>query len=124
MRPGYHPAQKGKTQKESGFYKKPAWLRLRRQALTRDHYLCQLRTSSKCSGIATEVHHIIPLEEDPSLGLDLSNLISCCWWCHEETKVRKKTVSVPGVRIIRVADGSELEKESADALKIDQCDIE
>lgn len=81
------------------------------QALARDHYACQLRASPKCSGIATEVHHIIPLETDPSLGLDLTNLISCCWWCHEETKTRKKPVAISGVRVIHVGDGSELEAE-------------
>ena len=81
------------------------------QALNRDHYLCQLRTSSKCSGIATEVHHVVPLETDPGRGLELSNLVSCCWWCHEETKIRKPPPAISGVRVIRVGDGSELEAE-------------
>ena len=114
MRFGYHPAEhRERTQKEIGFYKSSAWRRARIHALTRDHYLCQLRTSSKCSGIATEVHHIVPLEVNPALGLELSNLVSCCWWCHEETKTRKKPpVSIPGVRVIRVADGSEDEAEN------------
>ena len=114
MRYGYHPSDRrghAQTQKEAGFYKTPAWRRIRLQALTRDHYLCQLRTSSKCSGLATEVHHIIPLEADPSRGLDLENLVSCCWWCHEETKTRKKTETATGARVIRIADGSELESE-------------
>lgn len=110
MRYGYHPAEhRERTQKEQGFYKSPAWRRIRVQALTRDHYLCQLRTSSKCSGIATEVHHIVPLETNPALGLELSNLVSCCWWCHEETKIRKPPPAISGVRVIRVGDGSELE---------------
>ena len=112
MRYGYHPAEhRERTQKEQGFYKSSAWRRIRVQALTRDHYLCQLRTSSKCSGVATEVHHIIPLETNPELGLELSNLVSCCWWCHEETKIRKPPPAISGVRVIRVGDGSELEAE-------------
>ena len=114
MRYGYHPSKGGghtQTQKDTGFYKTPAWRRIRIQALTRDHYLCQLRTSKKCSVFATEVHHIVPLESDPSRGLDLDNLVSCCWWCHEETKTRKKPVAVYGARVIRIADGSELADE-------------
>ena len=113
MRYGFHPAEhRERTQKEIGFYKTPAWRRIRTQALIRDHYLCQLRTSSKCSGVATEVHHIVPLESNPALGLELSNLVSCCWWCHEETKTRKKSVAVRGVRVIPVGDGSELDSDN------------
>ena len=110
MRAGYHPAMpdRGGTLKEQGFYKSPAWRRIRLQALQRDHYVCQLRLSPKCTGIATEVHHILPLEDHPDLGMSLTNLVSCCWWCHEETKQRKtKTVSVSGVRVINISDGSD-----------------
>ena len=114
MRYGYHPSEGrgyAQAQKETGFYKTPAWRRIRTQALTRDHFLCQLRISKKCSVIATEVHHIVPLETDPARGLDLENLVSCCWWCHEETKTRKKPVVVYRARVIRIADGSELTDE-------------
>jgi 5-methylcytosine-specific restriction endonuclease McrA len=114
MRYGYHPSDRRghtQTQKEAGFYKTPAWRRIRKQALTRDHYLCQLRTSKKCSGFATEVHHIVPLETDPARRLDLENLVSCCWWCHEETKPKKKPAAVYGARVIRITDGSEIESE-------------
>ena len=114
MRYGYHPghksAQEEKSQKEQGFYHKPAWRRLRKMALQRDHYLCQLRISPKCTRIATEVHHIKSLEEFPELGLSLDNLTSCCWWCHEETKERRKLPEAPSsVRVIRISDGSEMD---------------
>ncbi len=116
MRSGYHPSgerasEKNKDSlKKQGFYHKPAWRRIRQMALHRDHYLCQLRTSKKCTGIATEVHHIKPLEDYPELGLDLDNLTSCCWWCHEETKQRRSVAPVPAkIRIIHVRDGSELD---------------
>ena len=108
MRNGYHPSlerDRPETLKGQGFYKSPAWKRIRAQALIRDHYVCQLRLSSKCTGIATEVHHIMSLEGHPDLGLSLDNLISCCWFCHEETKQRKQSVSVPGVRIIKISNG-------------------
>lgn len=114
MRNGYHPgagdADDDSSLKKQGFYHKPVWRRIRTQALQRDHYLCQLRTSSKCSRIATEVHHTKSLEDYPELGLDLNNLTSCCWWCHEETKERRKRISPPPmVRVIPVTDGTETE---------------
>lgn len=114
MRAGYHPggkgAHEGKSLKAQGFYHKPVWRRLRLLALQRDHYLCQLRISPKCTRIATEVHHIKALEDFPELGLDLDNLTSCCWWCHEATKhTSKREAKKSTVRVIHVADGTETE---------------
>ena len=116
MRPGYHPRVGGSSEKDEdslkkqGFYHKTAWRRVRLLALQRDHYLCQLRISKKCTGIATEVHHIKPLEDFPELGLELSNLTSCCWFCHEETKPRSSERVEPPVKIIHIRDGSEFEE--------------
>ena len=90
------------TQKEQGFYKKSVWKRLRIQALNRDHWLCQECLRKGMINTAEEVHHIKPLEDFPELGLCLDNLESLCRDCHAATRVRKqKTVTVPGVRIIR-----------------------
>ncbi len=116
-RAGYHPSHKPPskkdgekaTQKEQGFYHTTAWRRVRQIVLQRDNYLCKLGSSKKCTLIATEVHHIQPLEDFPELALDLDNLISCCWWCHEETKQRASRPLPSGVRIIRVRDGEEKE---------------
>ena len=110
MRAGYHPSMpdRGGTLKDQGFYKRPAWRRIRLQALQRDHYICQLRLSPRCTEIATEVHHIKELEDHPELGLCLDNLTSCCWYCHEETKTKKsKPKQISGVRVIRIGDGSD-----------------
>lgn len=115
MRPGYHPRQGARAEKDEGslkkqgWYHKPAWRHARKLALQRDHYLCQLRISKKCTGIATEVHHIKPLEDFPELGLELDNLTSCCWWCHEETKGRRPEPKELPVKVIRVSDGRETE---------------
>ena len=105
--PGYHPSldtgpPEKQTLKKMGWYHKPAWRRARLLALQRDRFLCQLRLSEKCTGVATEVHHVVELERAPELGLELSNLESCCWWCHEETKRRpsSRAASRPGVRVI------------------------
>lgn len=117
MRAGYHPGktpgkkQNGeKTLKEQGFYHTSAWRRARRMALQRDKYLCQLKTSSRCTRVATEVHHVRPLESAPELALDLANLVSCCWFCHEETKRKQKQQCDPapkGVRVIRISGGED-----------------
>ena len=72
--------------KKQGFYQSRAWRRVRRRALIRDKWLCQDCLEKKRIIAATEVHHVVPLEDAPELGLELSNLRSLCWWCHEATK--------------------------------------
>lgn len=113
MRNGYHPSlekknPQGTSLKEQGFYHKTAWRKIREQALHRDHYLCQECLSHQKITPATEVHHIVPLESDPSLGLELSNLRSLCWSCHEGTKhkTNKKTILPSGVRVLKITDDS------------------
>lgn len=111
---GYHPSfetherkDSEPSQKEQGFYHKTAWRKIRLMALQRDHYLCQACLKKGIVTIATEVHHLQPLEQFPSLGLELSNLQSLCWQCHEDTKPRKSFQPRPGIKIIRVSDGSD-----------------
>lgn len=89
------------TLKDQGFYQSPTWRRLRRLVLQRDHFLCQLRLSDRCTRFATTVHHVKPLEEYPELALDMDNLLSTCWHCHELTKHRRQR-PLPPVRIIRL----------------------
>ena len=60
---------------------------------------------------ATEVHHFRPVVEFPALALDLDNLESLCWHCHEATKPRSRAgdKNINGVRIIRIVDEAETE---------------
>ena len=94
------------TLKEQGFYHTTAWRRLRRAALSRDHYVCQacLRNGTRPPHTATEVHHKKPLEDFPELALDLDNLESLCWQCHEETKRQDhhEQSGPAGVRVIKI----------------------
>ena len=113
-RAGYHPShhqQSGKeaTLKEKGFYHTPAWRRLRIKALERDHYLCQNCLRNHRITAATEVHHLMPVEDHPDLALVLDNLESLCWDCHEQTKDHgKRVVQAPaGVRVIKISNGSD-----------------
>lgn len=111
---GYHPAHKTgapkkDTLKKQGFYQSTAWRSIRRMALQRDNYLCQECLRKKRITRATEVHHVNPLEDFPELGLEMSNLQSLCWDCHEQTKHHgQSSVMAPaGVRVIKVSDGSD-----------------
>ena len=104
----------GPTLKERNFYKRKAWLCVRRLALQRDHYLCQSCLRAGRHRVASVVHHLKELEDFPELGLELSNLESLCWDCHEATKTRKgrkpkwdytgppEEPGPPGVRIIKI----------------------
>ena len=87
--------------KDDGFYQTKEWRRVRKLVLQRDHFLCQLRISPDCTRKATTVHHIKELEEYPELALVLDNLTSCCFNCHEATKVKGRKLPM-GVRIIKM----------------------
>ena len=84
-------------------YHTGAWTRLRLQALNRDRWLCQYCLARGRFTYASEVHHLVPVEADPTLALTLSNLVSLCRTCHEATKSRGKGErTLPeGVRVIR-----------------------
>ena len=95
-------------QEDDGFCLSKEWRGARKLALQRDHYVCQLRLSKKCTRKANTVHHIKERSEHPELALVLSNLVSCCYWCHEETKKRKINEALirareRNVRVIRIA---------------------
>ncbi len=60
------------------FYKSRQWQSLRKQALERDHYVCQYcgKPNSKT------VDHVIPIEFDSKLQADTDNLATICRDCH------------------------------------------
>ena len=65
------------------FYQSKQWRSARAEALRRDHYTC-----CDCYDRATEVHHIIELTaeniHDNSIALNIDNLESLCWHCHDK----------------------------------------
>jgi len=65
------------------FYRSKAWQKQRTYILMRDHFTC---TEPGCYNAATEVHHIVELNEanvyDTSIALDEHNLRSLCHDCH------------------------------------------
>lgn len=70
--------------KNDPFYTTGVWKKLRRQALDRDHWICQecLREVEMGKRIrakdAVTVHHIKPRSKYPELELTLENLESLC----------------------------------------------
>lgn len=98
----FHMPKRNETNDKS-FYHTSVWQRARKMALQRDHYLCQFCLKKGALKTATEVHHIKPLADYPELSLDLNNLVSLCWQCHEETKKHKsKPAESFPARIIRI----------------------
>ena len=61
----------------------------------RDKFLCQCclneyeGTMNKYNDIETEVHHIVPIEEDYDKRLDNNNLITLCRYHHEQAEQGK-----------------------------------
>jgi len=53
-----------------------------------EHYrvrnpLCEDCDAKGMTTPATEVHHIVSIQEDPSKRLDINNLVALCTRCHE-----------------------------------------
>ena len=71
------------------FYNSKAWRATRQQALFRDGYTCQI-----CGARATEVHHLIELDNenihDQNISLNLDNLQSLCHDCHARITWQQK----------------------------------
>jgi 5-methylcytosine-specific restriction endonuclease McrA len=72
------------------FYGTEKWKRKRAAILARDKYQCQICKRYGRTRQATEVHHIVHLEDDPSRALDGSNLISLCKACHNAQHPEKQ----------------------------------
>lgn len=64
------------------FYRSKRWTSLRKQALARDHYLCQYCLAQGITTPAKTVDHTVPIEWEPSRKADLENLVTICSHCH------------------------------------------
>ena len=76
---------KKRNPKHTAFYKSKQWRDLSRSALIRDNYRCV-----RCSAIATEVHHIVPIQSENGWEqrFDFDNVISLCTLCHNKEHKR------------------------------------
>lgn len=64
------------------FYTSKAWQKKRLEILKRDKHLCKMCQRYMVNSEGTHVHHIVELEDDKSLALVNSNLITLCSSCH------------------------------------------
>jgi 5-methylcytosine-specific restriction enzyme A len=71
------------------FYNTKAWKDKRAYILKRDGYLCQECKKYGKNVEARLVHHIIEIEEEYSLRLKNSNLVSVCHACHNKQHPEK-----------------------------------
>lgn len=73
------------------FYQSKAWRLLRKEKLTNDP-LCEMHLQKGQIVPATEVHHIIDIDDKPTLenALDSNNLMSLCKSCHSSITGKKK----------------------------------
>lgn len=107
---------RSKYKQSNPFYHTRAWRDVRAVRLQMDNYLCVdcVERFERGEPIkvrdAVLVHHMIPLEERPELGLTLANLRSLCDTCHNKRHPEKgdgsRKDSLPqaarGVRVIKV----------------------
>jgi 5-methylcytosine-specific restriction enzyme A len=71
------------------FYDSIAWKKCRKLVLLRDNYLCQECLSVGQVTSADMVHHIKSFEDHPELALDIDNLASLCYPCHNKEHPEK-----------------------------------
>lgn len=70
------------------------WRKARSQALARSGGVCEIRTASVCTGVATEVDHIVPLSQGGH-PLDLENLRASCRQCNNDRNAKSPFVVNP-----------------------------
>lgn len=80
----YDEAKMRNNPKYVAFYKTMAWRNTRKVALVRDDYLCQHCLLNGVTKPAEMVDHIIPSLVDWDKRLDLNNLQSLCFSCHNK----------------------------------------
>jgi 5-methylcytosine-specific restriction endonuclease McrA len=64
------------------FYHSKQWKFMRNHVLDRDNSLCQYCELVDMIRPATIVDHVVPREVSRALELDMDNLVSCCFTCH------------------------------------------
>ena len=71
------------TLTERRFYTHPRWYRVRKEVLHIHRYRCaRCGTDLHDAGKSANIHHIIPLDQAPHRGFDLTNLEPLCLRCH------------------------------------------
>lgn len=69
-------------------YTTAAWKSVRKRVLFRDGYMCQLRSSVKCRGGASQAHHLRDWR-DGGAWYDERNLVAACVSCNVAERNRR-----------------------------------
>ena len=75
----YDKYRRNKT--NDSFYHSKEWRALSAYILAKHNYQC-----AECGKVATEVHHIIEINEDWGKRLDIDNLMPLCTCCHNRKR--------------------------------------
>lgn len=87
---GKKPKKRKKYSDQNVFRNRMVWRRKAVEIKERDMYLCRICLAEGIiNNKGIEVHHICPLEEDETRGLDDHNLLSVCRKHHEECECGK-----------------------------------
>lgn len=79
----YTRNQNEEKKEQYNFYRTKLWSNLRRACLTRDNYICLYCLAvGKITANSKTADHIVPIEANPKLKAELSNLATCCRDCH------------------------------------------
>lgn len=79
----YKRNQDEDKKEQYNFYRTKLWSNLRLACLTRDNYICLYCLAiGKVTANSKTADHIVPIEADPKLKAELSNLATCCKDCH------------------------------------------
>ncbi len=75
--------------KRKRFYDSVTWKRTKQDKIIEQRGICQ-----RCGKRGTEVHHIIPLNDDnvddPNIALNLDNLVLLCTSCHNQMRIEEE----------------------------------
>lgn len=82
--------KESRNQDHVKFYNSRAWQEARRQAIIRDHNLCQACLRSGKYTQADVVDHIVELADDYSLRITLMNLECLCHECHNKKTANER----------------------------------
>lgn len=87
----------------AAFYHSKAWKETSKGKLNSCGWICEAHIDEGCTRLATEVHHIRPIqtEEGWSLRLDWNNLEAVCVHCHNLRHPEKIPRNDPGIIDIR-----------------------
>lgn len=76
------PKRENRKRTKNRLYDKRVWRDVVRTNVLEAHPLCEDCLEQDKTALATEVHHVVKVEDDESMALDEDNLRALCGECH------------------------------------------